>query len=79
MSKLEALNSIGITGVNVFGLLPAGAGADPTGWTPNCSSGGSCRVAEPAVVPTFEGRFQRFKLLRSLKRPNRLSSANALW
>ena len=28
MGKLAALNSIGITGVNVFGLYPAGAGAD---------------------------------------------------
>jgi predicted PhzF superfamily epimerase YddE/YHI9 len=28
MGKLAALNSIGITGVNVFGLYPAGTGAD---------------------------------------------------
>jgi predicted PhzF superfamily epimerase YddE/YHI9 len=28
MGKLAALNSTGITGVNVFGLYPAGAGAD---------------------------------------------------
>ena len=28
MGKLAALNSIGITGINVFGLYPAGTGAD---------------------------------------------------
>jgi predicted PhzF superfamily epimerase YddE/YHI9 len=28
MGKLAALNSIGITGVNVFGLYPAATGAD---------------------------------------------------
>jgi PhzF family phenazine biosynthesis protein len=55
MSKLAALNSIGITGVNVFGLYPAGAGADlevrsfaPGDGIPEdpvCGSGNGCVAA----------------------------------
>ena len=55
MSKLAALNSIGITGVNVFGLYPVGAGADlevrsfaPGDGIPEdpvCGSGNGCVAA----------------------------------
>src|SRR6516225_5998923 len=55
MGKLAALNSIGITGVNVFGLFPAGAGADlevrsfaPGDSIPEdpvCGSGNGCVAA----------------------------------
>ena len=55
MGKLAALNSIGITGVNVFGLYPAGAGADlevrsfaPGDGIPEdpvCGSGNGCVAA----------------------------------
>jgi PhzF family phenazine biosynthesis protein len=55
MSELAALNSIGITGVNVFGLYPAGAGADlevrsfaPGHGVPEdpvCGSGNECVAA----------------------------------
>ena len=55
MGKLAALNSIGITGVNVFGLYPAGAGADlevrsfaPGEGIPEdpvCGSGNGCVAA----------------------------------
>src|SRR6516165_8394367 len=55
MGKLAALNSIGITGVNVFGLYPAGAGTDlevrsfaPGDGIPEdpvCGSGNGCVAA----------------------------------
>jgi PhzF family phenazine biosynthesis protein len=55
MGKLAALNSIGITGVNVFGLYPTGAGADlevrsfaPVDGIPEdpvCGSGNGCVAA----------------------------------
>ena len=55
MGKLAALNSIGITGVNVFGRYPAGAGADlevrsfaPGDGIPEdpvCGSGNGCVAA----------------------------------
>jgi PhzF family phenazine biosynthesis protein len=55
MGKLAALNSIGITGVNVFGHYPAGAGADlevrsfaPGDGIPEdpvCGSGNGCVAA----------------------------------
>jgi len=55
MGKLAALNSISITGVNVFGLYPAGAGADlevrsfaPGDGIPEdpvCGSGNGCVAA----------------------------------
>jgi PhzF family phenazine biosynthesis protein len=55
MGKLAALNSIGITGVTVFGLYPAGAGADlevrsfaPGDGIPEdpvCGSGNGCVAA----------------------------------
>jgi PhzF family phenazine biosynthesis protein len=55
MGKLAALNAIGITGVNVFGLYPAGAGADlevrsfaPGDGIPEdpvCGSGNGCVAA----------------------------------
>ena len=55
MGKLAALNSIGITGVNVFGLYPAGTGADlevrsfaPGDGIPEdpvCGSGNGCVAA----------------------------------
>jgi PhzF family phenazine biosynthesis protein len=55
MGKLATLNSIGITGVNVFGLFPAGAGADlevrsfaPGDGIPEdpvCGSGNGCVAA----------------------------------
>src|SRR5215831_11660410 len=55
MGKLAALNSIGITGVNVFGLYPAHAGADlevrsfaPGDGIPEdpvCGSGNGCVAA----------------------------------
>jgi PhzF family phenazine biosynthesis protein len=55
MGKLAALNSIGITGVNVFGLYPAGAGSDvevrsfaPGDGIPEdpvCGSGNGCVAA----------------------------------
>ena len=55
MAKLAALNALGITGVNVFGLYPAGAGADlevrsfaPGDGVPEdpvCGSGNGCVAA----------------------------------
>jgi PhzF family phenazine biosynthesis protein len=55
MGKLAALNSIGITGVNVFGLYPSGFGADlevrsfaPADGVPEdpvCGSGNGCVAA----------------------------------
>ena len=55
MGKLAALHSIGITGVNVFGLYPAGTGADlevrsfaPGDGIPEdpvCGSGNGCVAA----------------------------------
>jgi PhzF family phenazine biosynthesis protein len=55
MGKLAALNSIGITGINVFGLYPAGTGADlevrsfaPGDGIPEdpvCGSGNGCVAA----------------------------------
>jgi PhzF family phenazine biosynthesis protein len=55
MGKLAALNALGITGVNVFGLYPAGAGADlevrsfaPGDGIPEdpvCGSGNGCVAA----------------------------------
>ena len=55
MAKLAALNTIGITGVNVFGLYPTGAGADlevrsfaPGDGIPEdpvCGSGNGCVAA----------------------------------
>jgi PhzF family phenazine biosynthesis protein len=55
MGKLAALNSIGITGVNVFGLYPAGAGTeievrsfapgDGIPEDPVCGSGNGCVAA----------------------------------
>jgi PhzF family phenazine biosynthesis protein len=55
MGELAALNSIGITGVNVFGLYPAGADADvevrsfaPGDGIPEdpvCGSGNGCVAA----------------------------------
>jgi PhzF family phenazine biosynthesis protein len=53
MSKLEALNWIGITGVNVFGLYPAGADLEVRSFAPGggipedpvCGSGNGCVAA----------------------------------
>ena len=53
MGKLAALNSIGITGVNIFGLYSAGAGAEARSFAPGdgipedpvCGSGNGCVAA----------------------------------
>ncbi|MBI3826715.1 MAG: PhzF family phenazine biosynthesis protein [Candidatus Rokubacteria bacterium] len=92
MGRLAALSPIGITGVNVFGLYPAGAGADlevrsfaPGDGIPEdpvCSSGNGCVAALVRRDRVLEARTYVARQGRCLGRDGRVTvefDDGAIW
>jgi PhzF family phenazine biosynthesis protein len=92
MGKLAALNPIGITGVNVFGLNPRGAGADvevrsfaPGDGVPEdpvCGSGNGCVAALVRRDGVLQGRDYVASQGRCLGRDGRVTvqfDAGTIW